>query len=207
MVQKPIVGLIGGIGSGKSLVADVFRRRGAQVISGDQLGHEALRQAGIQAQVLQRWGIQVLDERGAVDRRRLGAIVFADARERQALEAIVFPWIERRIREEIAAGQADPHVALIVLDAAIMLEVGWNTVCDRLVFVDVPREERLHRLAEQRGWSAKEVQAREMAQMSLDEKKNRADYVVENTGSPEHLARQVDHLLQQWGLPHATGSF
>jgi dephospho-CoA kinase len=204
--MKPVVGLIGGMGSGKSFVADLFRQRGAKVISGDQLGHEALRQPDMQAQVVQRWGPRVLDEHGAVDRRRLGAIVFADAGERRALEAIVFPWIERRIREEVAAAQADPHIALIVLDAAIMLEAGWHTVCDWVVFIEVPREERLRRLAEQRGWSAKEVQEREMAQMSLDEKRSRADYVVENTGPLEHLAQQVDHLLRQWGLPSAARS-
>src|SRR5262249_9558219 len=92
--SKITVGLIGGMGAGKSLVAEAFARRGARVISGDQLGHEALRQPPIKAQLVQRWGQEILDERGEVDRRRLGALVFADPAQRRALEALVFPWIE-----------------------------------------------------------------------------------------------------------------
>src|SRR5207302_1443609 len=97
--SKPVVGLIGGIGSGKSLVAETFRRRGAKLISGDQLGHEALRQPGILAEVVRRWGPGVLEPDGTPSRRRLAAIVFKDPKELHALEALVFPWIERRIGE------------------------------------------------------------------------------------------------------------
>src|SRR4051794_5295036 len=107
MSEKPVVGLIGGIGSGKSHVAAEFARRGAWVIAGDQLGHEALRQPDVRAQVVQRWGESILDPRGEVDRRRLGAIVFADAGQLRELEALVFPYIERRIAEEIARAQDD----------------------------------------------------------------------------------------------------
>jgi dephospho-CoA kinase len=198
--RKPVIGLIGGMGSGKSLVAAELARRGARLISGDRLGHEALKQPDVQARVVERWGPAVLDERGEVDRRKLGAIVFADERERQALEALVFPTIERGIREAIAAARSDPEVKLVVLDAAIMVEAGWDGACDRLVFVDAPGAARLRRLADQRGWSAKEVDARENAQMPLAKKKERADYVLDNSGTPEQLARQVEDLwrhLQQ----------
>jgi dephospho-CoA kinase len=188
------------MGSGKSLVAELFARRGARVISGDQLGHEALRQPAIRDRVVERWGQGVLDEQGTIDRRRLGAIVFADPAERQALEAVVFPWIERRLREERAAAEADPSVSLIVLDAAIMLEAGWNKICDWLVYVHAPREVRLRRLAEGRGWKGKEVEARETAQMSLTDKVSRADYALDNSGSPEQTARQVDELLKRLPL-------
>jgi dephospho-CoA kinase len=202
--SKPVVGLIGGIGSGKSLVAEMFRRRGASVISGDQLGHEALRQAEIVAEVVGHWGPSVLEADGTVSRRRLAAIVFGDPKELRALEALVFPWIERRIREEIAAAQARPEVRLIVLDAAVMLEAGWNKVCDWLVYVRAPRAVRLHRLEEQRGWGAKEVHEREKVQMSLTDKVSRADYAVDNSGTPEQVAQQVDNLLKQWGIAKMT---
>src|SRR5262245_3042424 len=105
MSRKPVVGLIGGMGSGKSRVADLFAARGARVISGDALGHEALRQPAIRSRVVERWGPGVLDERGAIDRRNLGRLVFADAGQRRELEALVFPWIERRLQEEIAAAR------------------------------------------------------------------------------------------------------
>src|SRR5947209_12696631 len=100
MPRKPVLGLLGGIGSGKSLVAAELARRGGRVVNGDELGHEALRQPEIQQRIRERWGADVFNEQGEVDRRRLGAIVFAEPKELRALEALSFPWIERRFREE-----------------------------------------------------------------------------------------------------------
>src|SRR5207253_9155202 len=100
--RKPVLGLIGGIGSGKSRVADALARRGGRVIAGDLLGHEALRQPQVRDQVVGRWGRGVLNDQGEIDRRKVGAIVFADNAELRALEALTFPYIERRIAEEIA---------------------------------------------------------------------------------------------------------
>jgi dephospho-CoA kinase len=203
MNRKPIIGLIGGIGSGKSQAAAELARHGGRVIQADQLGHEGLRQPDIREQVRRRWGSCVVNEEGEIDRRKLGAIVFADPAERRALEALLFPWIERRFHEEVDRANRDPAVRFVVLDAAVMLEAGWDRVCDRLVFVEAPRAERLRRLAEQRGWSAEEVEARERAQMPLAEKVKRADDVVDNGGGREELARQIDELVRRWGLSPA----
>ena len=192
--QSPIIGLIGGIGSGKSRVAAAFAKRGARVISGDQAGHEALKQPEIRDQVEERWGKGLIDEKGEVNRRALGRIVFARPEELRALEVMVFPWIGQRLRDEIAATARDVQVPLIVLDAAVMLEAGWNNVCERIVYVHAPRDARLRRLAETRGWTSKEVEARESAQMSLTEKATRADFAVDNSGSPEELERQVEAI-------------
>jgi dephospho-CoA kinase len=195
-----VVGLVGGIGSGKSQVAEEFARHGARVVSGDGLAHQALRQPAIKEQVVRRWGPGVLDESGEVQRRKLGAIVFADPAQRQELEEMVHPWIKERIRAEVEAARRDPRVALVVLDAAIMLEAGWDGACDRLVYIDAPRAARLRRVAEQRGWTAREVEAREGAQMPLTDKAARADHVLDNSASLEHLGCQVRDLLRQWGL-------
>ena len=119
-LSKPVIGIIGGIGSGKSLVAAELAKQGGKVIAGDQLGHEALRQPDIKAKIAQRWP-QVIDADGKVDRRELGAIVFADAAERRALEAFVHPYIERRITEEVRRGRADTRISLMALDAAVLL--------------------------------------------------------------------------------------
>jgi dephospho-CoA kinase len=197
-MTKPVIGLVGGMGSGKSLVASLLEERGAKVISGDRLGHEALGRPDVKERLTERWGREILDERGEISRRRVAGIVFADPTERHFLEKVVFPWIERRLTAEIAKAKEDPGTPWIVLDAAIMLESGWNKACDRLVFVDSLPEIRLQRLALDRGWSAEEVQARESAQMPLEEKKRRADFVIDNSGSMEELARQVDDLLGQW---------
>jgi dephospho-CoA kinase len=195
-----VVGLIGGIGSGKSQVAEEFARHGARVVSGDAAGHQALKQLQIKEQIVRRWGPEILDDNGEVQRRKLGAVVFADPAQRKELEEIVHPWIKERIRAEVEAARRDPGVPLVVLDAAVMLEAGWHGVCDRLVYVDAPREARLRRVAGQRGWSAQEAEAREGAQMPLTDKAARADHVLDNSASLEHLGRQVRELLLQWGL-------
>jgi dephospho-CoA kinase len=201
--RKPVIGLLGGIGSGKSQVAAALARHGARIIAGDQLGQAALRDPDIRARVVSRWGQGVVDESGEIDRRRLAAIVFADPAQRKELEAITHPWIRQRIRSDVEEARNDSRVPLIVLDAAVMLEAGWDDVCDHLVYVDAPREVRLERVARQRGWNEKEVQAREQAQLPLTEKAVRADHVLDNSASLEHLNGQVNDLLHLWGLARA----
>jgi dephospho-CoA kinase len=200
---KPVVGLIGGMGSGKSQVAEAFVRHGGYVISGDRLGHEALEQPDIARRVVRHFGSGVLDENGKISRRRLGDVVFANERERRVLESMVFPWIESRFAQEVAVARKDPKIKLIVFDAAVLLEAGWNRWCDRIVYVHAPRDVRLRRLAQQRGWSAKEVEARENAQMALTDKVTRADDVVDNSGSVVELEQQVADLLDRWGISPA----
>lgn len=201
----PIIGIIGGIGSGKSLVAAELIKHGGVLISGDQLGHEALRQPDIKTQLVARWGQGVLDANGEIDRKRVAAIVFADPAERKALEATVHPYIGRRIREEINSARRRADVRLLVLDAAIMLEAGWHGVCDHLLFIDSPREIRLKRLKNQRGWSVHEVEDRENAQMPLSEKRQYADAVIENAEGADAVAAQVRSLLERWGLDCRSG--
>jgi len=203
--RKPVIGLIGGIGSGKSRVAAEFVRRGAVIIAGDQLGHDALLQSAVKEQVAERWGEGVFDDRGEIDRRKVARLVFADGDELRALEAMTFPWIERGIEQGVRQAREDPGVALVVLDAAVLLEAGWNRYCDRLVYVHAPRAQRLARVAAQRGWTAKEVDARASAQMTLTEKVSRADDVIDNSRSPAETARQVDDLLRRWGADPGPG--
>jgi dephospho-CoA kinase len=198
----PVVGLIGGIGSGKSQVAAALAARGGgRVVAGDPLGHEALRQPEVRDQVVARWGPGVLDAAGQIDRRTLGARVFADPAQRQALEAITHPWIGRRMREEIEKAQSDPEVAFVVLDAAVMLEAGWESACDVLVYVHAPRATRQRRVAGQRGWSAAEAAARERAQLPLTAKAARAHAALDNSGTLEELGPQLDALLARLGRP------
>ena len=149
--------------------------------------------------VVQRWGQAVLDATGGVDRRKVAEIVFADPMELRALEGQVFPWIRQRMQEMVAAAATDNQVRLIVLDAAVMLEAGWDELCDRMVYVHAPREVCLQRITQGRGWSIKEVENRENVQMSLTEKASRAGEVLLNVGSPAELEAQVKGLLCRWG--------
>jgi dephospho-CoA kinase len=197
---SPVIGIVGGIGSGKSLVAGELLKHGGYLIAGDRLGHEALRQPDIKAQLVARWGKQVLDSTGEIDRRRVAAIVFSDPAQRQALEALTHPYIEQRICEEIVKAGNRSDVRLIVLDAAILLEAGWHGNCSHVLLVDSPREMRLRRVREQRGWTAADVENRENAQMPLEEKRRHADAVITNSAGPEAVAVQVRQLLHTWNL-------
>jgi dephospho-CoA kinase len=198
--MAPIVGIVGGIGSGKSLVSQELVKHGGYLVAGDALGHEALRRPDIKDKVIERWGRELLDEQGEIQRRRLGLKVFADAAELRALEALLFPWIGRRIDEEIRKARRNPTVKMIVLDAAVMMEAGWDKNCDKVIFVDAPREVRLKRLINKRGWSTREVEGREALQMPVEEKRRRADAVIDNSGPPERVADQIEALLRKWSM-------
>jgi dephospho-CoA kinase len=202
--MTPVVGLIGGIGSGKSAAAAQFERRGAVVIAADQLGHEALAQPAIRDAIVKRWP-GVVGEDGQIDRRKLGAIVFGDEDSRRELEAMTHPYIRRRIEEEIAKAKRE-QAPLVIVDAAVLLEAGWDSACDRLVYVEAPREARLARVTGKRGWDARDLEGREAAQLPLTRKYARADHVLENSSTLEHLGRQVEDLMHRWGLVPAEAS-
>ncbi len=192
---KPVIGLIGAIGAGKSTAANCFAARGAHVIDADALGHEALRQPEIVAAIVKLWGEGIRKEDGSLDRRAIGRIVFADRAKRNALEATVFPYIKGRTHDEIARAQASPDATFVVLDAAVLLEAGWGELVDSLVYVDAPRETRLARLATRSGWNEAELTAREAAQLPAAEKKSRANAVVVNDAGPPELQEEVDRVL------------
>ena len=198
---KPVLGLVGGIGAGKSTVATALAQHGGKVVAADPIGHEALEQSDLRARILDVWGSRdILTLQGAIDRKKLGRIVFPSPVERSRLEHIVHPYIERRIREEVARAQADPSSRFVVLDAAIMLEAAWADVCDKLIYVDAPRDVRLARVRTQRGWTDQDLANREAVQMPPDKKKERADAVVDNGGPPNETTAQVARLVRQWEL-------
>ena len=198
---KPVLGLVGGIGAGKSTVANALARHGGKVVAGDPLGHEALEQPDIRARILEVWGDRdILRADGKVDRKKFGRIVFPSPVERSRLEHLVHPYIELRIRQEIDKAVADPAAKFVVLDAAILLEAGWDGVCDKLIYVDAPRPIRLGRVQQQRKWTDLDLANREAVQMPTEKKKERADVVLDNGGLPEATIAQVDELVKSWKL-------
>jgi dephospho-CoA kinase len=203
MPSPLVVGVLGGIGAGKSEVAAALASRsGGRVLVADHVGHEALRQPEIRDALVARFGDSILD-RGEIDRRRLAAVVFADKSDLAYLESLSHPWIRRRLEEE-ARRARDERIPLLVIDAAVLLEAGWEGVCDRLVFVDAPPEVRLGRLKRDRGWSEEDAQRREAAQLPLTRKRSVADHMIDNSSSHESLVHQVDDLLDHWGLPRES---
>lgn len=197
---KPVVGLIGAIGAGKSTVGKLLAQRGGHVIDADALGHDALRQPEIVSELVNRWGDRIRKPDDTLDRRAIGAIVFANPDERAALQATVYPFIGKRTLQEIAAAQADPAVAFVVLDAAVQLEAGWADMVDRLLYIDAPREERVKRLAVRSNWTESELSAREAAQWPAERKKALANAVLVNDGDAAEFAHKVDQLVKDWEL-------
>lgn len=198
--MTPVIGIIGGIGSGKSAVAEVMQKLGGCLISADKFGHDAILQPDINSKLVARWGVRILDNQGNPDRKKIGAIVFSKKDELQALEAIVFPYIEKRIFEEIQSARKNASVKWIILDAAIMVETGWYQQCDKIVFVDSPREVRLARVKEKRGWDEQELTRRECMQMPVEEKMNFAHAIIVNDSDLEKVSRQVKDALVRWNI-------
>lgn len=194
-----VVGLVGGVASGKSLVADQFRQLGAAWLDADRAGHQVLRLPQVRETLVRRWGTEILNHEGEVNRSAVARRVFGGTEQAKAelafLEQVSHPEIRRVLQAEIAA--LDPNrVPVAVLDAAVMLKSGWNTICDTIVYVDATRTQRLSR-ALQRGWSEEEFHARERNQESLDEKRRYAGSMIDNTGSIEQTRAQVEALYQR----------
>jgi dephospho-CoA kinase len=197
--RKPVLGLVGAIGGGKSAAAAILARKGGLVIDADVLGHEALELPEVKAGVERRWGPGVMKPDGSVNRRALAGVVFAHEAERKGLETMVFPAIARGALRRIDEGRADPAVSFVVLDAAVMIEAGWKHLADRLLYLDAPRDVRVKRVAE-RGWTEADLTAREAAQMPADEKKRLCDAVLNNDGSLSALEAALDVTLAAWGI-------
>jgi dephospho-CoA kinase len=191
-----IIGITGGVASGKSMVAQQFARLGAGKLDADKTGHEVLRLPQVEVAARRRWGEAVFGPDGRIDRAKLARIVFATGpnaeRERHCLEQLTHPEIARLLKQQ-ADGLATAGTALAVLDAALLFEASWDDLCEKTVFVDAPREARLAR-ALSRGWKQEDFAAREGVQESLDRKRARADVIVDNSGSPEQTQAQIEQI-------------
>lgn len=207
--RVPVIGLIGGIGSGKSAVADwVSQRRRVIRIDGDLEGHRALQQTEIKNKLKERFGNEILDSSGQVDRAILAGKVFGPLPEheqaRTDLENIVHPEIEKAIRKQIEIANQSKSTEAILLDAAILLEAGWEKSCDAVVFIDTPESERVRRVRENRGWDAEELHKREANQYPLDLKRQRADFIISNSASIEEAGMQLEQIIQQFNRPQSS---
>lgn len=190
----PVIGITGGIGSGKSRVAAMFRELGCVVSDADAVAKAMLDEDSVRTTIAGWWGDEVFDETGHVDRAKVADRVFANPEELQRLESLLHPMVERMRNAEFDA--APEGTIALVIDAPLLLEAGLDEQCDVVVFVDTPAEVRQRRLMENRGWAAEEIGRREAQQMPLDSKRSRAHHVLKNHGGIDDLQSQVERILE-----------
>jgi dephospho-CoA kinase len=194
----PSFGLTGGIASGKSTVAAMFRELGARIIDADELAHEVVRSGSPAfAEVVSHFGRGILDASGQINRKRLGEIVFGNAAERAALNAIVHPAIMARRKELIAGYEASDPATLIISDAALIYEAHIESYFLKVTVAWCRPEQQLERVMSKSGLSREQAERRIAAQMPTEEKRRRADYVIDCSGSIEETRRQVVNVYPE----------
>ena len=191
-----VVGIIGGVASGKSLVATFFEQLGAKRIDADEIAHSVINTADVIANLTARWGPQILKSADRINRAAVANIVFSDNKESGTnlvyLESVMHPRIRERIKQLIDryALAGEPGV---VLDAAIMIKAGWNDLCDLVLYVDTPDEQRMQQ-ALGRGWTREDFLMREARQEPLDTKRRLADAIIKNSGTPAQTFGQIKRI-------------
>jgi len=204
-----VIGMAGGIGSGKSTVARAFAELGCVVSDSDAEARAALERPEVIETVRSWWGDGVMTSEGGLDRGAIARVVFADPEARSRLEGLIHPLVHEarhalieRVRGEVSGGRGPggeaggvipPGMGVVIVDAPLLFEAGIEGECDAVVFVDCPREERLRRVKSGRGWSEEDFERREKAQKPLDVKRSASDYVVVNDGRspPGPAVREV----------------
>jgi dephospho-CoA kinase len=193
-------GLTGGIATGKSTVARMFEELGARVIDADRIGHELIRKSlPAHEEIVGVFGKEILDPSGEIDRKALGAVVFSDPAKLVRLNAILHPLIVTRTEEAARELSARHPQSIILVDAALIFEAGIGGRFRKVIVTWCRPEQQLERLSA-KGLSREEAELRMAAQMSAEEKRRRADYVIDTSGTKEQTREQVNRLygeLQQ----------
>jgi dephospho-CoA kinase len=200
-----LVGLTGGIGSGKSTVARMLEERGAVVFDADVLAREVVEPGTPgHAAVIDRFGANVLAPGGELDREALASIVFADPAARRDLEAIVHPEVRRRFAEGTEAYKDTERV--VVFSAPLLVETGMHSAFDMLVVVSASSVTQIDRLMRHRGMSEEAVRSRIDAQATPEARAEVADVLVDNEGTVEELEQQVDRLWSELSARASAGA-
>ncbi len=196
------IGLTGGIGSGKSTVAKMLAGLGALVWDADQIGHRVY-EPGLpaHAELRSAFGAEIIAPDGKIDRKALGHIVFSDPAALARLNQIVHPRIFERMSSMVRAARDCGETRAIVIEAAILIEAGWQPLFDEIWLVTASRAHAIERLARDRGLAREQIEARIRAQLSEDERRKWAAIVIENDGTLEELqaatAAALEHALHE----------
>ncbi|MDP7035509.1 MAG: dephospho-CoA kinase [Planctomycetota bacterium] len=200
-----LVGISGGIGSGKSSVSAEFKRFGCILFDGDEAARQAFEDPEVQQALKDRWGERVFHPPGDINRQALASIVFQDPEELKILEELTHPWLLSRLETTVLQAVDDSSTStllpVLILDAALLHETGLDALCDLLIHVDVAREERVRRVVEHRGWDATELERRELNQIPTEQKKQLATVVIDNNGPPEGAQEEIQRIWETFITP------
>jgi dephospho-CoA kinase len=195
--QLPIIGIAGGIGSGKSFVARLFGELGCCVIHADDQVRSAYDDPEIRRTLESWWGSGISRADGSIDRRVIAQRIFSDEKDRVRLEQLLHPWVADKRDEVMAQAVKDPNLKAFVWDTPLLFETGLDRQCDALVFVQAPDSVRFTRVQQTRGWDRSELIRREKLQWPLDKKQKLAHYVVVNTADAVSCRSQVREILSR----------
>lgn len=193
--KKPIIGIMGGIASGKSTVAAQFEKLGCAVIRADAIAHDLLREEPVRDEIVRQFGRGILHSSGQIDRGRLAQIVFADVEKLCALNKVIHPRVLERTEALIAEYNQRTHVQAIVLDMPLLVEVGWANRCDKLIFVRCDCVQRARRAKQTGLLDEQGIKIREKFQISLDKKEELADNTIDNNSDFSTLVRQIQDIF------------
>ena len=201
-----VIGIIGGVASGKSTLTKLLQNRGAKVILADAIAHDVLKEPVVIQQLSELFGDGILSNTGSakgqsIDRKKLAALVFGNSSDptnrRKQLEAIVHPRIREIAKAQLQSLRRESGLQYIVLDAPLLIEGGWLPYCNKVVFVETSDELR-QAWAASRGWSRNDWQQRESAQFSLEVKRSHATDILINVGDMASLEVEVTKMLGRW---------
>ncbi|HXE75862.1 MAG TPA: dephospho-CoA kinase [Candidatus Xenobia bacterium] len=190
------VGLTGGIASGKTTVAAMFRARGCVILEADRIAHAHMEPGSDgYEKIVEAFGEEILRPDASIDRQRLGAIVFADAARRTELERILHPLVIITLDGELARRANEAPDSIVIVEAALLVEARYHTLLDKLVVTWCRPEQQRERLLA-KGFTPEQAEQRIAAQMPVEEKRRLADYVIDCSGSLEETERQVEQVFQ-----------
>lgn len=190
-----VIGLTGGIASGKSVVSQMLAERGAAIIDADKVGHEAYAPGGgCYDAVVAAFGRDIVASDGEIDRKALGGKVFGNPAERNRLEAIVWPWMRETMQQRVAKFRAD-GAPVVVVEAAVLIEADWVPIVDQVWLVTVPPAVARERIMSRNGLTAAQADQRINAQLTNDERAKHAQVIIENSGTLDALRERV---IAEW---------
>ena len=193
-----IIGVTGGVGAGKSTVLNYLEKRyGAKLILADLVGHEVM-EPGHEAyeQVVKVFGQEIVSEDKTIDRKVLGAIVFADEKKRMILNRIIHPAVRQEILRRLEEAELS-HLSYVVVEAALFLEENYDAFCDETWYIYTDEKIRRQRLKESRGYSDERIDQIFRSQKTHEEFQKRCRFMIDNNGSEEETFRQIDRRMKK----------